>query len=72
MPLYEYQCRDCNGEAELLIQNSQQPVCPKCGSQRLTRLLSVVASPTREPGRSGGAERSTGPCGTHCGCHPRV
>lgn len=71
MPLYEYQCRDCEAEAELLIQNGQQPVCPTCGSQRLTRLLSIVAAPTREHSPSGRAEPPTGPCGSHCGCFPR-
>ena len=60
MPLYEYVCRDCDTQSELLVQGSQQPECPKCGSVKLTKLLSVVASPgrdasagqhAREPGR---------------------
>lgn len=71
MPLYEYQCRDCDAQAELLIHAGQEPTCPECGSQRLTKLLSVVAAPTREAATGGRLEPSTGPCGSHCGCFPR-
>ena len=48
MPLYEYLCQDCDSQAELLVQGSQQPECPQCGSAKLTKLLSVVAAPGRE------------------------
>ena len=48
MPLYEYVCQDCDAQAEILVQGSQQPECPKCGSAKLTKLLSVVAAPGRD------------------------
>jgi len=70
MPLYEYLCQDCSSEQELLVGSGETPNCPKCGSQRLTKLLSVVAA----PGREGSAETSSSggqSCGAHCGCHPR-
>lgn len=71
MPLYEYQCQKCSAQVELLVQGSQQPKCPSCGSERLSKLLSVVAAPTREG--TGGAPLSKpggGSCGAGCGCHP--
>ena len=60
MPLYEYVCRDCDAQAEILVQGSQQPECPKCGSAKLTKLLSVVAAPGRDSSAAAalaGAER---------------
>lgn len=69
MPLYEYACRDCQSQFELLIRGSQTPHCPRCESKRLERLLSVPAAHT-----SGAAElpqcapRSPGGCGLpQCG-----
>ena len=58
MPLYEYVCQDCESQAELLVQGSQQPECPKCGSAKLTKLLSVVAAPGRD---ASAGEHARGP-----------
>jgi len=69
MPLYEYQCRDCEAQAELLVQGDQQPKCPTCGSENLTKLLSVVAAPARDPS-AGQSPQPARPCGPGCGCHP--
>jgi putative FmdB family regulatory protein len=46
MPLYEYTCRDCDGQFELLIRGSEKPHCPECESERLEKLLSVPAAHT--------------------------
>lgn len=70
MPIYEYVCRDCDEQAELLVQGSQQPECPKCGGQKLTKLLSVVAAPGRDSAGAGAPARPGGSCGVGCGCHP--
>jgi putative FmdB family regulatory protein len=76
MPLYEYQCEKCSAQVELLVQGSQQPKCPQCGSDKLSKLLSVVAAPTRDgPGGAPGgstpmSKPGGGSCGTGCGCHP--
>ncbi len=70
MPLYEYICRDCDSQAEILVQGAQQPECPKCGSGKLTKLLSVVAAPGRDASTSAPPPRSGGSCGLGCGCHP--
>lgn len=71
MPLYEYVCRDCDTQSEVLVQGSQQPECPTCGSRKLTKLLSVVAAPGRDGSAGSLPASSGGSCGIGCGCHPR-
>ena len=70
MPLYEYMCQDCESQAELLVQGSERPACPKCGSAKLTKLLSVVAAPGREASAGSTPAGPGGSCGSGCGCHP--
>jgi putative FmdB family regulatory protein len=45
MPIYEYRCEECGNASTFLVLKPQgfAPVCKKCGSQRLTRLISRVA-----------------------------
>jgi putative FmdB family regulatory protein len=71
MPLYEYVCQECDSQAELLVKGSEQPNCPKCGSARLTKLLSVVAAPGRDASAATAPNPAGGSCGPGCGCHPR-
>ncbi len=45
MPIYEYQCQDCRRISGFLILNLNEPftpICPKCGSSSLDRVLSRV------------------------------
>jgi putative FmdB family regulatory protein len=71
MPLYEYVCQECETQAELLVSSSREPECPACGSARLTKLLSVVAAPSRDSSASADTmPRPSGGCGPSCGCHP--
>lgn len=45
MPIYEYRCQDCLRVSSFLILNLNEPftpVCRKCGSQSMARLLSRV------------------------------
>ena len=45
MPLYEYACPECHERCELLVRSAnEKPACPKCGSVRLEKLLSVPAA----------------------------
>ncbi|MBW3540032.1 MAG: zinc ribbon domain-containing protein [Planctomycetes bacterium] len=44
MPLFEYHCRDCDREYELLVRNGEPVVCPECGSADCEKLLSVPAA----------------------------
>jgi putative FmdB family regulatory protein len=70
MPLYEYACQECGKESELLVNGSSQPACPKCGSLKVDKLLSIVAAPSRGGSPGNRPESSGGSCGSHCGCHP--
>jgi putative FmdB family regulatory protein len=43
MPLYDYRCKACQAEFELLVRASTVPVCPSCGSVDLDRAISRIA-----------------------------
>jgi len=44
MPIYEYRCRQCAKEFELLIlKTSPVPACPSCQGQEIEQLLSGFA-----------------------------
>lgn len=48
MPIYDYRCSGCGRRASLYFQtfsaaDSAEPVCPRCGSTGLERLVSRVA-----------------------------
>jgi putative FmdB family regulatory protein len=70
MPIYEYVCQNCERESELLVHSGTTPECPECGSVKMTKLLSVVAAPTRDAATGPSPSRSSGSCGPSCGCHP--
>ncbi len=45
MPIYEYRCQECRRISGFLILNPKEPftpVCKRCGSQSLERVLSRV------------------------------
>jgi putative FmdB family regulatory protein len=43
MPIFEYSCKQCQAEFELLVRAGTTLACPKCGGVELDRLLSVPA-----------------------------
>ena len=54
MPIYEYQCDACRKRTTLLILSVSSPEparCQHCGSDRLTRLMSRIATPKSEEAR---------------------
>ena len=60
MPIYEYRCQGCQAESSIRFSSIAQaaastPVCPTCGGEHLTRLISNVAI-----ARSGGASAAAG------------
>lgn len=66
MPLYEYHCRDCDSRFEKLMFTREAPVvCGKCGSDKVSQLLSTFAV-------AGRADKAPdqGPCGS-CGAARR-
>ena len=46
MPLYDFQCRQCDTVKELLTRSGDQPHCPSCGTQ-MVRLLSKPQAPSK-------------------------
>ncbi len=71
MPLYDYSCQQCGQQSELLVSGNSQPECPHCGSSRLSKMLPIVAAPTRSTATSVASGPPAGSCGAGCGCHPR-
>lgn len=43
MPIYEYKCRHCSSEFELLVLRTTVAACPQCESQDLEQVLSGFA-----------------------------
>lgn len=43
MPIYDYQCRDCGHEFELVVLKSTVVACPTCQGANLEQLLSGFA-----------------------------
>lgn len=68
MPLYEFRCRSCRREFELLVRNQERPVCPHCQAAELEKLMSAAASHMGAglPLASACPPPSHGPCGTGC------
>ncbi len=46
VPIYEYRCQDCRRRVEVLTKTfsaaAAAPACPRCGSDKLRRLVSRV------------------------------
>jgi putative FmdB family regulatory protein len=63
MPLFEYACKECTAQFEVLVRASETPECPSCHSTSLERRLSTFAAHT-----GGTPLRTNGPaaCGS-CG-----
>jgi putative FmdB family regulatory protein len=43
MPLYDYHCKACASDFELLLRASTVPTCPQCGANDLERAVSRIA-----------------------------
>lgn len=49
MPLYAYNCQNCDADFELLVHASDVPVCPSCGSEKLQQLVAKICGEIRNP-----------------------
>lgn len=43
MPLFDYHCKACNADFELLVRASTVPTCPHCASTELEKCVSRIA-----------------------------
>lgn len=68
MPIFEYTCRQCHHDFEVLVRSSTVPECPSCHSTALDKQLSVVGKVGASASQGNDAAPAMGPCG-HCG-HP--
>jgi putative FmdB family regulatory protein len=72
MPIYEFHCAKCGRESEVLVRSTDWAgtKCPRCGSSKLEKKLSVFASGSAaEPADAGCAATGgkSGGCGCACG-----
>ncbi len=47
MPIYEYQCQDCNTKFEKLVRRAAEAAdvnCPSCGEKRLSQQYSTFSA----------------------------
>lgn len=65
MPSYEYRCQACNRTVTLRLSITQhekaRPACPKCGSRKLTRLISSFLTQTSRKAERSGDQVGLGP-----------
>jgi putative FmdB family regulatory protein len=64
VPIYEYDCQDCNHTfEELVFSGSEQVKCPKCGQNKVQRKMSVFCS-GGGPAKADFSAPSGGGCGS--------
>jgi putative FmdB family regulatory protein len=44
MPLFEFRCRRCDHEYELLVRGREAVDCPECGASTVEKLQSATAA----------------------------
>lgn len=49
MPLYAYNCLDCNNDFEQLVRASDVPACPSCGSEKLQQQVAKICVEIKYP-----------------------
>ncbi len=68
MPLFDFKCRKCKHEFEILVSGSEKPECPACGADDLEKLMSSYQSRPRTG--KGSADKCGGCAKSSCaGCH---
>jgi putative FmdB family regulatory protein len=73
MPIYEFQCKECNNKFEVLVRNSSQTVkCPACSSDKLERLFSLFGFSSKGSSSKGNLESSYNSSSSSCsGCRSK-
>jgi putative FmdB family regulatory protein len=63
MPIYEYRCQVCGAGFEVFVRlpfRQASPTCPKCGSQKVEKAISLFGVSGGTTGTSSGASCSPG------------
>jgi len=65
MPIFEYICKDCQHQFEIIVHGDQRAECPACTSRELEKQLSVFSAATRAAGFDRGPVQpaACGSCG---------
>lgn len=59
MPLFDFRCRACGHEFEVLVRHDTPPAeCPQCHAGDPERLLSVFASTSKEQRQAAAAKQT--------------
>lgn len=68
MPLYEFHCKKCGKDAEILTAttNWKGTKCPACGSEQLVKKLSVFATAAGDTGSAACSMPACGMSGGGC------
>lgn len=43
MPIFEYTCKSCGHDFELLVRHDTEPACPQCAGAEIEKRLSLPA-----------------------------
>ena len=65
MPLYEFDCEECEQPFDKLVRMSfsiQEVTCPTCGSHKVTKRVSAIAA--RSSGEGSFSSASAAACNT--------
>ncbi|OQX26851.1 MAG: FmdB family transcriptional regulator [Desulfobacteraceae bacterium IS3] len=66
MPIYEYHCDKCDKNFEYLVFGKDQPACPVCNTQEVSRLMSACGFVSK--GGSGQTTKRTAADSSCSGC----
>ena len=67
MPLYEFQCTECDRSFEELVRSASaiaEVKCPECGSEHVRRKMSTFASKLSGGGSNFASAAACAPSGT--------
>lgn len=49
MPLYAFNCLDCNHDFETLVRSTEVSTCPSCGSEKLQQQVAKICVEIKYP-----------------------
>lgn len=65
MPIFEYQCEECNTKHEVLhksLLNMEEVSCPNCNSKKNKKLLSTFSASMGDVNNYSGSSCASGNC----------